>query len=201
MGTEVPSSEARLIGRARRGDVQAFGRLVELNKDYIFNAVFHLLGNAVDAEDISQEVFLRAFRHLNDFEGRARFRTWLYGIMLNAVRSFWRRRTLRGTVSLDGGGEGAPLPDPPGPTDGPDAAADRRERVEAVRAAIGALDEESREIVVLRDIKGLAYEELAEVLRIPVGTVKSRLHRARTALRKALEPLYGAEQKDGPDDG
>jgi len=138
MGTEVPSSEARLIGRARRGDVQAFGRLVELNKDYIFNAVFHLLGNAVDAEDISQEVFLRAFRHLNDFEGRARFRTWLYGIMLNAVRSFWRRRTLRGTVSLDGGGEGAPLPDPPGPTDGPDAAADRRERVEAVRAAIGA---------------------------------------------------------------
>ena len=73
---------------------------------------------------------------------------------------------------------------------------DRRERVAAVRIAIAALDEESREIVVLRDIKGLAYEELAAVLDVPVGTVKSRLHRARAALRRTLEPLYGPEQSD-----
>ena len=203
MGAEAPSSEARLIGRARDGDVQAFGRLIELNKDYVYNAVYHLVGNAADADDIAQEVFLRAFKNLGGFEGRARFSTWLYGIMLNSVRSFWRRRTLRSTASLDGGDEDSPRPDPPANSDGPAAVSDRRERVAAVRSAIAALDEESREIVVLRDIKGMAYEELADVLGIPVGTVKSRLHRARAALRQALEPLYGPEQSDdgGTPDG
>jgi RNA polymerase sigma-70 factor (ECF subfamily) len=203
MGAEAPSSEARLIGRARGGDVRAFGRLIELNKDYVYNAVYSLVGNAADADDIAQEVFLRAFSNLGGFEGRARFSTWLYGIMLNSVRSFWRRRTLRSTVSLNGGDEADPRPDPAADTDGPEAASDRRERVAAVRAAIAKLDQESREIVVLRDMEGLAYEELADVLGIPVGTVKSRLHRARAALRLALEPLYGPEQSDdgGTPDG
>lgn len=194
MGAAAPSSEAHLIGRARNGDVQAFGRLVELNKDYVYNAVYHLVGNEADAEDIAQEVFLRAYRNLAGFEGRARFSTWLYGIMLNAVRSFWRRRTRRGTASLDAGDEANPHPDPPAQTDGPAAMSLRRERVAAVRAAIAALDEDSREIVVLRDIKGLTYEELADVLGLPAGTVKSRLHRARAALRQALDPLYGPGQ-------
>ena len=192
MGSTVPSSEAELVGRARSGDRQAFARLVELNKDYVYHAAYHLLGSDADAEDIAQEVFLRAYRHLGRFEGRAKFSTWLYGIMLNAVRSTWRRRALRGTASLDAGGdEDNPRPDPPARADGPPEAGLRAERVQAVRDAIGRLDEESREIVVLRDIRGLTYEELGQVLDLPAGTVKSRLHRARAALRADLEPLYG----------
>ncbi|MHC4787625.1 MAG: RNA polymerase sigma factor [Planctomycetota bacterium] len=194
MDGDAPASEGELLELARGGDVEAFGRLVEENQDYIYNAVYHLVANEKDAEDIAQEVFVKAFRRLSSFEGRARFSTWLYGIMLNAVRSFWRRSRRRRTVSLAGTGRDgdAPNPDPPAEGDGPLEGSVRRERVSAVRAAIGTLDEQWREVIVLRDIRGFSYEEMAETLGLPAGTVKSRLHRARHALRERLEPLFGA---------
>lgn len=193
MDAEASPSDAELTDLARGGDVEAFGLLVERNQDFVYNAVYHLVGREQDAEDIAQEVFVRAFTSLRGFEGRARFSTWLYGIMLNSVRSFWRRRRIRATFSLEasGGGEDAVPFGPPAEGDGPVAAAMRDEQVRAVRAAIAGLDEELREIVVLRDIRGLSYQELAEALGLPVGTVKSRLHRARLALKERLEPLYG----------
>lgn len=193
MDAEASPSDVELTDLARGGDVEAFGLLVERNQDFVYNAVYHLIGREQDAEDIAQEVFVRAFTSLRGFEGRARFSTWLYGIMLNSVRSFWRRRRIRATFSLEasGGGEDAVPFDPPAEGDGPLAAAMRDEQVRAVRAAIAGLDEELREIVVLRDIRGLSYQELAEALDLPAGTVKSRLHRARQALKERLEPLYG----------
>jgi RNA polymerase sigma-70 factor (ECF subfamily) len=185
--------DADLVKRARAGDVRAFGRLVERHQDHIYNAVYHMVGDEQDAEDIAQDVFMKAYSHLNGFEGRARFSTWLYGIMLNTVRSHWRRAARRSTLSL-GSAQENPRPDPPARGDGPARTAVRREQVDAVRAAIAGLDEEWREIIVLRDIRGLTYDELAETLQLPAGTVKSRLHRARQALKDRLAPLFGTAQ-------
>jgi RNA polymerase sigma-70 factor (ECF subfamily) len=193
MTKDVPSEEARLLGLARSGDVDAFGRLVKASQDYIYNAVFHMVGDDQDAADITQEVFMRAFRKLDRFEGRARFTTWAYGIMLNVVRSHWRR-TKRHTVlplAVHEEEDDPSRTDPAADTAGPGETAERREQVADVRAAIAALDEDLREIIVLRDIEGLSYEELGEALDLEAGTVKSRLHRARQALRQRLEPLYG----------
>ena len=197
MGEGLSPSDGDLIGRALGGDVAAFGLLVERNQDYVYNAVFHLVGNEEDAEDIAQEVFLRAYRNLRGFRGQARFTTWLYGIMLNSVRSYWRRRRSRTVLSLTGQDddeEDRAGADPPFAGDGPHEMSQRREQVQAVRVAIAGLDAELREILVLRDIQGLSYEELADALSLPAGTVKSRLHRARQALKDALEPLYGGTE-------
>lgn len=181
-----------LVGRARGGDAAAFGRLVERHQDHIYSAVCHLVGSGADAEDIAQEVFVLAYTNLSGFRGRAKFSTWLYGIMLNSVRSYWRRRQRRAAASLGTAQEeGETNSDPPARGDGPQEASMRQESVQIVRAAIAALDAELREIVVLRDIQGLSYEELAEALGLAPGTVKSRLHRARQALKDKLEPLYG----------
>ena len=191
---EAPSqSDAALIALARAGDVDAFGRLVERHQAYVYNAVFHMVGRAQDAEDLSQDVFVKAYRNLARFREEARFTTWVYGIMLNTVRSFWRKRARRVTHSLDNvsteGERG--MDGPADPDEGPAETSERREQVALVRAAIAELDSELREIVVMRDIQGLTYDELAETLGVPAGTVKSRLHRARHALKLKLEPLYG----------
>ncbi len=187
------ASDIELVGRARSGDTEAFRVLVERHQDHIFGAVCHLVGSRPDAEDIAQDVFLLAYRNLGAFRGSAKFSTWLYGIMLNAVRSHWRRRRSRPALSLDPpDGDGEAGADPPDQGDGPAEAAARRESVHAVREAIAALEPDLREIVVLRDIHGLSYEDLGEALGVAAGTVKSRLFRARQALREKLEPLYGA---------
>lgn len=187
---EVFPSDADLVARARSGDVEAFGLLVERNQDYIYNVVYHLVGSGQDAEDIAQDVFVQAYKSIARFEGRAKFTTWLYGIMLNSVRSFWRRRSRRPTFVLGGPNEDDERPDPQAGGDNPLEATMREERVRTVRRAIAGLDDDLREIVVLRDIRGLTYEELAEVLDVPDGTVKSRLHRARQALKEKLQPFF-----------
>ena len=193
MGDATSPSDLQLIEQAQEGDADAFGRLVERHQDYIYNAVRHLVGHGGDADDIAQEVFVKAYRNLRTFAGRARFTTWLYGIMLNTVRSFWRKRKRRATLSLTPHGEDGerPTADPPDTGDGPAELTEKREQVEAVRAAIAGLDDDLREIIVLRDIQGLSYEDLADSLGVPAGTVKSRLHRARHALKRRLEPLFG----------
>lgn len=192
MDAGASPSEAELVERARTGDVAAFGRLVERTQDRLYNAVCRLVGNEQDAEDIAQEVFVKAFKNIAQFRGRSLFTTWLYGIMLNSVRSFWRAGGRRPALSLNAAGDddGRALPDPPASGDGPARSSERREQVEAVQAALAALDAQAREIVVLRDIQGLTYDELAEILALPPGTVKSRLHRARMALKDELQCLW-----------
>jgi len=182
------------VALAHAGDVEAFGRLVERNQDYVYNAVYHLVGDERDAEDIAQDVFVKAYRSIGRFEGRSKFSTWLYGIMLNSVRSFWRRRTRRPTLVQDAAQEDESVRDPAAGGRNPFEESVRGERIEAVRAAIARLDEDLREIVVLRDIRGLSYDELADVLDLPDGTVKSRLHRARSALKELLEPVFDGKE-------
>lgn len=187
------ASDAELVRLARSGKPEAFGELVVRYQDRLYNSVYHMAGNERDAEDIAQDVFLRAYEGLRGFRQEAKFSTWLFGIMLNTVRNFWRRQGRRpAALSLDATAQDgqSSFSDPPSPHDGPQETNVREERVARVRAAIDELDEESREILVLRDIEGFSYTELAEVLELPLGTVKSRLYRARAGLKKKLEPMF-----------
>ena len=186
-------SDVELVGRVRGGDSGAFAVLVSRYQDYMFNAIVHLVGPGHDVEDLAQEVFLKAYRGLKGFGGRAKFSTWLYGIMLNCVRSHWRTRGRRPTlVSLHAGADPyRPDPEQQAPGDGPPEEVMRAERVDMVRSAIGELSEDLREVIVLRDLQGLSYEHLAASLKLPLGTVKSRLSRARSALKDKIAPLMG----------
>ncbi len=192
---ESSCDDMELVARTCGGETEAFAVLVSRHQDYIYNAVFHLIGAAQDVEDIAQEVFLKAFHGLSGFRRGSRFSTWLYGIMLNCVRTYWRTRKRRPSVaSLGGHGhDGNPVPDPTSPQPGPLTNSVQSERVELVRRAIGELERELREIIVLRDIEGLSYRELARVLRLPLGTVKSRLSRARSALRRKIAPALAVD--------
>ena len=192
MAKAIPS-DADLVQQAQRGRREAFGLLVERHQDYVYNSVCYLVGSGQDAEDIAQEVFVSAYKALGRFEGRARFTTWLYGIMLNSVRSYWRRCRKMTVLSAGGGDEDDPAAQVPAKQDGPAEMSMRAERVQAVRAAIAGLSDDLREIIVLRDIQGLSYDELAEALELPDGTVKSRLYRARQELMERLKPFWDAQ--------
>ncbi|ABK17018.1 sigma-70 family RNA polymerase sigma factor [Syntrophobacter fumaroxidans] len=183
------------VGAFLEGDRTAFDRLVLRHKDRVFNLCWRLLGDREEANEQAQEVFVRVFRSIKDFRFKSSFSTWLYAIAVNTCRnrlksSEYRRR--RRMVSIDA------LQDPdcdravPELRDPSPSVLDRmtdRERDGLIQSAIDSLPEESRTIVVLRDIEGIAYEEIAAVTRLNLGTVKSRLARARQQLRDKLKGL------------
>jgi RNA polymerase sigma-70 factor (ECF subfamily) len=190
-------AEAEWIRRAAAGDRAAFGRLVERYQDAVMTAARYLVRDPEDAEDVAQEAFFRAYRSLVGFAGRSSFRTWLLTITANAARSFQARSRARKrsapVIRIDAatsgeGGEAADIPEPEG-LSSPESQAMRAELKQALEAAIAELDEESRTAVVLRDLAGESYEDIAAALGLPLGTVKSRIHRARLELRERLRPL------------
>jgi RNA polymerase sigma-70 factor (ECF subfamily) len=173
---------AEFLDRLRRGDRRAFESLVTMHQHRVYGLALRMLGSPSEAQDAAQEVFIRAFRSIADFRGDARLSTWLYAITsrvcLSRLGSGGRRRMHEGEEVLARLPDGAP---PPGET------IERSELEAALRRAIGELPEDRRIVVLLRDIEGLAYEEIARALALPVGTVRSRLHRARLDLRDKLE--------------
>jgi len=187
------SAEAQFIERLKAGDAWAFDRLVEERTGDIYALLFRLTEDREEARDLTQETFLQAFRHLAGFRGDADLRTWLYRIAVNQARNrwrWWRRRRRDATLSLDDAGEtgltlGARIADPDAPD--PEQNTLARERERTLLTALGTLSRAYREVVVLRDIEGLSYEEVAATLDISVGTVKSRLSRGRLELRRRLE--------------
>ncbi len=183
-GAKAPldPQEASLIARSQRGDLQAFDRLVAAHEDRIYHAAYRITGNADDARDAAQETFLKAFRALPRYRHKAAFSTWLHRIAVNAALDLVRRRPQVPPVPL----EDVALPAPVG---NPEPEAERSELQRRVHQALRRLATDHRVIIVLRDLQGLAYEEIADVLRIPVGTVRSRLSRARDALRVLLIDL------------
>jgi len=166
----LESADADLVRRARRGDDGAFRELVDRHGPGLYRMAFSLVGNAADAEDALQETLLGAFRHLGRFEQRSSVRTWLTRIVMRQAARVHRgrRRT-------------APLPETQ-EAKGGTAAGVRMD----VLAALDKLAPIHRDVITLREIQGMRYEEIATVLGIPIGTVESRLHRARAALREEL---------------
>jgi RNA polymerase sigma-70 factor, ECF subfamily len=187
-GTAV--SETGLLERCRRGDAQAFARLVALHEGMVFNLAARLLGDAEEARDLSQEVFLQVFRTLGRFEGRSSLRTWIYRIVVNQSRNrqrWWRRRRRDRSLPLQDltDAQEARLSEAQG-AEGPQQQLERRERARAVQAALSTLSFDHRAILMLREVEGLSGEEIAVTLGVPAGTVKSRLARAREALRRRV---------------
>jgi RNA polymerase sigma-70 factor (ECF subfamily) len=178
----LAGDSAEFLARLRGGDRQAFEELVRVQQHRVYGLALRMLGNAAEAQDVAQEVFLRAHRGLADFRGDARLSTWLYAIAsrlcLTRLAGGERRRTRDGEDVLGRLADGQP---------GPDEALERGELQEALRRAIAELPDERRVVVLLRDVEGLAYEEIAGALELPVGTVRSRLHRARLDLKEKLE--------------
>jgi RNA polymerase sigma-70 factor, ECF subfamily len=176
---------AEFLDRLRAGDRRAFEELVRLQPHRVYGLALRMLGNAAEAQDVAQEAFLRAHRGLAEFRGDARLSTWLYAIVsrlcLNRLAGSERRLARHGEETLARLIDARP---------GPDQAVERGELEEALHRAIAELPDERRIVVVLRDVEGLAYEEIAQVLELPVGTVRSRLHRARLDLKEKLERFF-----------
>lgn len=190
----VERAEDQFLERLKHGDAAAFEQLVAERTGDIYGLLFRLTGDAEEARDLAQETFLRAFQAIEKFRGDADLKTWLYRIAINQARNrwrWWRRRRRDATVSLD-----APVGEreqtvathlEDANASDPEQETLARERQSQLREALHGLRSAYREAVVLRDIEGLTYEEIAATLQINIGTVKSRLARGRLELRRKLE--------------
>jgi RNA polymerase sigma-70 factor, ECF subfamily len=185
--------EAQFIERLRAGEAAAFNRLVEDRSGEVYALLYRLTEDPEEARDLTQETFLRAFQAIAHFRGEADLKTWLYRIAINQARNrwrWWRRRRRNETVSLDAstGDDGQPLGLRLCDTlqADPEQTTLARERERRLRTALHSLGSCYREAVILRDIEGLSYQEIAAALEISVGTVKSRLARGRLELRRKL---------------
>lgn len=178
--------DARLVELAQAGKAEAFGQLVTKYQDRLYTVIARVTGSPDDARELTQDALVRAFVKLETFAGASTFYTWLYRIGVNLALSHRRRN--RATVSLDAARAGAGWEPVDGET-GPAERLESDERARQVRAALDQLSPEHRAILVLREIDGCDYEQLAEILGLALGTVRSRLHRARLELKARLEPL------------
>ena len=180
-----------LVGRARNGETAAFDALVRLFSMPMYNLAYRMSNNREDADDLTQEVFVRLHRAIGQFRGESKFSTWLYTLALNTCRSGLRRvRRIgaREVVRLDAErDDDHPAPfEAVDPGDSPGKVMEREEVLRQVEAAVAELPEEFRAVIVLRDLQGLSYEEMADALRCSLGTVKSRLARARLRVKDKL---------------
>jgi RNA polymerase sigma-70 factor (ECF subfamily) len=183
--------DAECVRRVQQGDTDSFEILVRRHQRTIFNLVYRLLGDYDEAAEVAQEVFLSAYKSIGQFRGDANFSTWLYRIGLNHAST--RRKSLNNTqqrhVPLDGTEAIAD-----GAVD-PARSFEHKEIQQRVQQALNSLDPDDARIILLRDLQDVPYEDVAEMLDIPVGTVKSRLHRARQALKSHLAPYFQANRK------
>jgi RNA polymerase sigma-70 factor (ECF subfamily) len=182
--------EAELLERARKGDSEAFGILVERYQRRVVNVALAVVHNQEDALELAQETFVRAYENLDKFESRSSFSTWLYRIAANLAIDFWRREGRHVVLR----GEDAENELRRMPTERGDSykAASRSELSARLSKALEELTPEHRAVILLREVEGLSYDEISEVLQIPRGTVMSRLHYARTHLRTLLKDLAGS---------
>lgn len=185
--------DAALIEKIRAGQVECYGELVLKYQDRIFNTCWRITGNLEDARDLTQEAFLRAYERLDGFKQQSGFYTWLFRVAVNLSLTYRRTAKRRRVVSFGqlSAGEGtqaenlARQVERHGAED-PMARADQADLQARVASALHELDDDHRAVVVLRDMEGFDYRQIAEILAIPPGTVRSRLHRARAALREAV---------------
>jgi RNA polymerase sigma-70 factor (ECF subfamily) len=195
--------ELELIKKAQAGDRDAYGRLVLAYQDRLYNAIVRMVGDREEARELAQEAFTRGLAKIDGFRGDASPYTWLFRIATNLCISRLRKIQRRRTFSLEGaagsGHDGdeqtSSLLDrvKPDPALRPDEELERRERNQHVVEALGRLDPEYRAVLVMRDVEGFDYQQMADVLGLPLGTLKSRLFRARLALRDELKPYMNRQ--------
>lgn len=190
-------SDTDLVERFKGGDRQAFHEIVLRYQDRVYTLCYRWLGDAPTAEETAQDVFLALFRNLGGFRGDARLSTWIFKVTLNHCKNKRLHRSRRGWGRTESLG---PRPEEEGPErqiadDGPgaDHGTDTREARALVSAALDRLDDDHRQILLLRDVEDLSYEEIADILELPRGTVKSRIHRARAELAAILARKIGPE--------
>lgn len=180
-----------LIERALAGDQAAFGQLALRYQDRLYAAMLGVTGSAEEAEDVVQDALVRAFLKLDSFQQNSQFFTWLYRIAFNVALSRHRRR--RSRISIDSTRDTSGM-EPVDDGELPDEPLLRSERVDLVRRALARLTEQHRAILVLREMEECSYEAIAEILNISIGTVRSRISRARSQLKLALEAMHNAEE-------
>ena len=177
----MSADDKQLIAECLQGRQAAFGELVSRYQDRLYNTIFRLVENAEDAQDVVQEVFLSCYQSLGSFKGDSLFFTWLYRIAVNAAISYKRKR--RPVLRLQGGPAGTGEPTDPSETNRPEHALEMAEEEKRVQEALNCLSPEHRVVLIMKDMEGQKYEDMAEILQIPIGTVRSRLHRARLEMR------------------
>jgi len=185
------SDDAQLIAETLAGHTAAFGKLVLEYQDRLYNTVVHVAGNVEDARDIVQETFAQAFLKLDTFKGHSAFYTWIYRIALNLAAGHRRKRKPMGSIEHNREQFGM---DPVDNCNGPLDQLDQEDRCRQVRHAMAQLSEEHRTVLVLREIEGCDYETIAGILDLPIGTVRSRIHRARIELRDQLKEVLIDEE-------
>lgn len=178
-----PEPDSELVSRYQRGDTAAFSTLVERHQTRVYNLSLRMMGNPDDAADATQDAFIHAFKKLSDFRGDAAFSTWLHRITVNACYDILRKRRRQPMLHVVPDDSDAPAREPGPPV--PDHADEVGGTLDAM-AALRLVPEEFRAVLILADVEDLAFQDIADVLGIPVGTVKSRAHRGRLALAKAM---------------
>ncbi|HEV8066379.1 MAG TPA: sigma-70 family RNA polymerase sigma factor [Planctomycetaceae bacterium] len=194
----MSSDDKQLIRQCLAGRTEAFGELVVRYQDRLCNSLFRVLGSSDDARDAAQDAFVQAFQKLKTFRGNSAFYSWLFRIALNAAAT-QRRRARTKPTSIDSMREiSGRTPADPHPEAAPSHSMERAERQKAVQAALAALPSEFRIPLVLKEIDGLKYQEIAEIIGCPIGTVRSRIHRARAELRQRLASQLSEEESSVP---
>lgn len=183
----MPHNETELIALCKKGDRNAFNELVLMHQNRIMNIAFGMLSNTDDAADAAQEVFIKVFRNIGGFKEQSSFSTWIYRVTVNVCNDILRKNSRHKTVSLnmhfDDEEHEFDIKDT---SMTPDELVHTAEIQNEVRYAVSKLKPEYKAVITLYDIEGLPYDKISEILKIPMGTVKSRLSRARTALKKEL---------------
>ena len=182
------AEDDQLVRETLEGRTESFEQLVRKYQDRLYNTLVHITGSTHEAEEVAQDAMLQAYSKLATFKGNSSFYTWLYRIAFN--QSISRNRKKRPKVSLDGLQENTGL-DPEDNVEQPSISLERSERAEQLHQALNQLGEEFRSILVLRELENFDYETISEMLGVPIGTVRSRLHRARTMLRDRLRETIG----------
>lgn len=197
-GSDGLPPDDELVQRFQGGDVQAFSDLVTRYQDRVFTLCLRWMGDPVVSEEVAQDVFIALYRSLDRFRGEARLSTWIYRVTVNHCKNrrlYRKRRKMKEHEPLEGrfAEEDGPVRQFPAEGPGTDAVVHRSEAERLLQEALDLLDEDHRSIIVLRDVEDLSYDEIASILDLPKGTVKSRLHRARAELARTLSRSLGPE--------
>ncbi|MFT9493618.1 RNA polymerase sigma factor [Anaerosolibacter sp.] len=186
---EVEEFEIELIEKSKRGDVESFEILIRSHQTLAYNIAFRMLGNVEDANDAAQEALVKVFKSIQSFHGQSSFSTWLYRIVTNTCLDELRKRkrqqvySYHNPMEMEDGQIDRDVVDPSSSTE---EILEKKEEIKNIQDAIQSLPEQHRIVIVLRDIKGLSYEQISGILDCPQGTIKSRISRARLALKEII---------------